>query len=217
MKLFERLRIDSYSTYSALLRLGAGALFRSRPPTDREVIRELHQILGTNYPEWLDRINFDFLKTLFVATRRPALLLISGALLAGVWFLVRGLAPYFGADSDRFRPAPGKPLKKTPPAAGSVALLFREALDQAGAGDYRRAIISLHKATIEYLINRVIPTASGKKYSNNDFKKKLQPGSTLYRPFALIADYAEIAAFSAAPVSRSDFQTVLETFEKNFL
>ncbi|NLY74455.1 MAG: hypothetical protein GX075_04055 [Firmicutes bacterium] len=216
MKLFERLRIDSYSTYSALLRLGAGVLFRSRTPTDREVIRKLHQILGTYYPEWLDRINFDFLK-LFVATRRPALLLISGVLLLGVWFLVRGLVPYLGADSDRFRTAPGKPFKKTPPAADGVTLLFREALDQAGAGDYRRAIISLHKATIEYLINRVIPTASGKKYSNNDFKKKLQSGSTLYRPFALIADYAEIAAFSAAPVSRSDFQTVLEAFEKNFL
>lgn len=198
------------------LRLGFGNLFRGQAPTSLEVSRELHKILGDNLFKFLDRINFD-IKSLFVMTRDPVMVLIIISLVIGGYFLFCGLAPYIRNESIQHDSFSDSTLRKSNSASNNIIMFFQQALSQSGAGDYRQAIISLHKATVEYLTTKVITSSSGKKYSNNDFKKKLKKDSNLYHPFVLIANCAEIAGFSSAAVSQSDFTKAMETFEKHFL
>ncbi|HEX3047173.1 MAG TPA: hypothetical protein VHY08_20635, partial [Bacillota bacterium] len=194
-------------------------------PGSRVVIRELHKILREdpffktqNFFFSLDKIKwlnafFDFLAFLF---HYPLLILLGIAVLFGLYFLIRSITPL--VKSKSFDGASSKQLisrnKALPP--NHFLTLYQHSLDQARAGQYKPALISLHKATVEYLLTKIIITGSQKKYTNNDLKKRLGADQALYQPFCVITRYAEIAGFSAIDITPSDFQAALEAFEKAF-
>ncbi|NLW48112.1 MAG: hypothetical protein GXY86_12365 [Firmicutes bacterium] len=195
---------------------GLDNLFRSRAPSGQEVAGELHKILGDKPfepPEWL---NFDF-ESFLALTRDPVLIIMIIALLLGVYLLFKRLAPYLRYESSRSDHYSKAALKSSALASCNITKLFNLALDQAGTGEFGQAIILLHKATVEYITTKVITSSAGKKYSNNDFKRKLKPESDLYHPFILIARYAEIAGFSNITLSQWEFDKALDAFKTHFL
>jgi hypothetical protein len=221
MSIFNRLFFQSLS---GVLRftdeLSAGKL-----PGEREVLRELHKILRedplfkvqnqsfTWDSEWLDSL----MKSLAQILHYPLLILLGIGVLLGLYFLIRSIAPYFQAKSFHGQSSGqlSAPEKALPP--NHFVTLYRRAQEESRAGQYRQALISLHKATVEYLLTKLIIAESNRKYTNNDLKRKLAGDKTLYQPFCIIAGYAEIAGFSAIEISQADFNRALETFESAFL
>jgi hypothetical protein len=194
-------------------------------PTNQEVIRELHKILREdpffntqNHPislniPWLN----DFFNSLAKVLHYPLLIILLIAVLFGLYFLIRSITPYIQAKS-----LPGQPPKKSVNGNKSMPAnyyltLYQQSLEQSQTKQYKKALISLHKATIEYVLTKTIVSASYKKYTNNDLKKKLLSNKTLYQPFCVITRYAEIAGFSNIEINQSDFNRALEIFEKFFL
>jgi hypothetical protein len=201
-------------------------LSEAKPPGSQAVIQELHKILREdpffrtqNFFFSLDNIKWlnEFFNFLAFILHYPLLILLGIAVLCGLYFLFRSIAPlvqgksHNGASSGQFTSR----KKALPP--NHFLTLYQQALDQARFGHYKPALISLHKATVEYLLTKVIITGPQKKYTNNDLKKKLGAGQALYQPFCIIAGYAEIAGFSAINITPEDFQIALEAFEKAFL
>lgn len=191
-------------------------LFRRQAPTSREVSRELHKILGDkpfDLPEWL---KFD-LKGLLNLTRDPMAVVIIILSFLGLFWLFYSLRPYLRLESGY--PGQDREMmsKESKGTLNNVTKLFEQSLSQAGNGEYDRAIISLHIATVEYLMTKIITSSPNTKYSNNDLKRILRKNSNLYQPFALIAHYAEIAGFSSIKLNRPEFDKALETFKEYFL
>lgn len=195
---------------------GLDNLFRSQAPTGREVAEELHKILGDKPFKHLEWLNFD-LESFLALTRDPVMMIIIIALLFGAYLLSKKLVPYLRYESGRSDLYSKAALKSSDRDSSNITKLFNLALDQAGTGEFGQAIILLHKATVEYITTKVIATSAGKKYSNNDFKRKLKPDSDLYHPFVLIARYAEIAGFSAIALSQTEFDKALDAFKTHFL
>lgn len=206
-----------------LLFLIAG-LAAEKPPGDQDVVRELQRLLGSDpffkkpkplklNLDWLD----SWLKGLAKVLQYPLLIVLGLAVLVGLVFLIRSFVPYMQGKSAQTRPEGGPVPQsgKTPPP-NRFLLLYQRALEESGAGQYRPAMISLHKATVEYLLTRVIIMAPSKKYTNNDLKRKLA-GNALYQPFCTITNLAEIAGFSTMEVTQAHFNRALEAFESAFL
>jgi hypothetical protein len=188
--------------------------FRRESPTDEDVRRELLRISKGNLFNFsFDKINFD---SFFAATSMLAWIVFILALLLGSMYFLRSVSPYLRNDSV-WRDSKKTLFPKKDLVQGKSILNYQQALNQAEVGEYRQAIISLHKATVDCLLSKVITSSAGKKYTNNDLKKKLKGDSNLYQPFALIADYAEIASFSTIDLNHEDFRETLTTYEKNFL
>lgn len=208
--------LSKFSSLGVPLLFALDKLFRRQAPTSREVSRELHKILGDKpfeLPEWL---NFD-LKALLNITRDPMAVIIIILSFLGLYLLFYSLRPYLRLESAHPGPDSKMMSKESKSTSNNVAKLFEQSLNQAGNGEYGRAIISLHKATVEYLTTKKITSSTGKKYSNNDLKRILKKNSNLYQPFAIIARYAEIAGFSSIKLSQSEFDKTLETFKESFL
>lgn len=206
-----------------LLFLMAGLAAR-KLPGDSDVVRELQRLLGKDpFFKKLKPLKLDldwlesWLKGMAKVLKYPLLIVLGLAVLVGLYFLVRSFSPYVRAKSAPTRPEgrPAKPGEKALPPNHFLSL-YRRALEESGAGQYRTAVISLHKATVEYLLTQVIAIASHKKYTNNDLKRKLT-GNALYQPFCAIANLAEIAGFSTVEITQSHFDRALEAFESAFL
>jgi hypothetical protein len=195
-------------------------------PGDREVIRELHKMLGKDpffkkmKPISL-KLNLDwlnhFLQKIANLFHYPLLIILGIAVLVGLYFLIRSLIPYVQGNSSQNRPVSQttEPEKDLPP--NHFLVFYRRALEQSQVGEYRQALISLHKATVEYLLAKVVITSPHKKFTNNDLKRKLYDNHLLYQPFCIITGYAEIAGFSTIEVGPGDFSHALEAFESSFL
>lgn len=203
----------------------ADQLAAGKLPGEREVLRELHKILREdpffkvqNQPftwdvEWLDSL----LQNLARILHYPFLILLGIGVLLGLYFLIRSITPYIQAKSYHGQSSGqmSQTGKALPP--DHFLTLYRLALEESRAGQYRQALISLHKATVEYLLTKLIIVESHRKYTNNDLKHKLAGDKTLYQPFCIIAGYAEIAGFSTIEINQADFNRALETFETAFL
>jgi hypothetical protein len=194
-------------------------------PGDMEVLRELHKILRQD-PFFREQArpvdwNIHWLSSVFENLAKilhyPLLLILGIAILLGLYFLIRAVSPYVQVKSFQGQPAGQLPASGTGPPPDHFLALYRLALEQSRTEDYGQALISLHKATVEYLLTRIIAVSAYKKYTNNDLKRKLAGNQTYYQPFCIIAGYAEIAGFSTIGISREDFNRALETFETSFL
>lgn len=93
--------------------------------------------------------------------------------------------------------------------------LYQKAIDLAENGNFNKAVILLHWATIEYLSEALI-IQRNKEYTNNDLKRVVKKQNGLFDPFCSIAKYAEIAAFSNMHLSGKDFSVAQQKFEKTF-
>jgi cation transport regulator ChaB len=220
--------IDSHrglpGAFSGLLRFNylhaAGKM-----PGDKDVLRELHKIIRKDFvfkePTRPMTLNIDWLdsalKNIAQVLRDPLLIVLGIAVLTGLYFLIRAIAPYVHGKPLQRQTTAQLPQREKAPLPDHFQAFYRLALDQSQAGQYRQALISLHKATVEYLLAKVIITAPHKKYTNNDLRRKLSGNQTLYHPFCIITTYAEIAGFSTMEVTPADFNRVLETFESVFL
>lgn len=204
--------------------LQAYVILGLKPPSSREVRRVLHQLLGDRpFPETptptqtgsQNVIHFSF-SSLAGWFRNPLLIIIIIVFLVGLFFLITNLAPYIQNEAEyQQRNKKEMSSRKVNPTQSLLDVLYQQAIRQSQIGQHRQALISLHKATVEYLLTKVMIISPGKKYTNNDLKKKLR-AQTLYQPFVLIANYAEIAGFSNAPIQEADFLKALKTFEVNF-
>lgn len=194
-------------------------------PGDKDVLRELHKIIGKDpiFKEPTRSMTLDIdwlnsaLKNIAKVLHDPLLITLGIAALLGLYFLIRAILPYVQGKSLPGR-APRQLShheKELPP--NHFLTLYQLALEQSQAEQYRQALISLHKATVEYLLTKVIIAAPQKKYTNNDLKRKLFDDKTLYQPFCIITGYAEIAGFSTMEINPADFSRALEIFETFFL
>jgi hypothetical protein len=148
----------------------------------------------------------------------PLRILILVLVITGIYFLVKMLSPYVGKEINDAREFSGEPFRRRGKKVRDIfGEFYRYAIEAYRVKHYREALIALHKATVEYLLTRVIISSSGTKYTNNDLKRKLKGDPRFYQPFADITRYAEIAGFSSGEITQSDFESVLETFEKTFM
>ena len=193
-------------------------------PGDKDVVRELNRLLAKDSffkkPRPL-KINLDWLESWINNAAKvlkfPLLILLGLGVAIGLYFLIRALIPYIQGKANKpHHPAEGvrESEKALPP--DHFLTLYRLAVDQSLKGQYRQAMISLHKATVEYVLIRVIIVSTHKKYTNNDLKRKLA-GNTLYQPFCVITNLAEIAGFSTLDIGQSHFNQAREAFENAFL
>lgn len=189
-------------------------------PAKRDVIRELHRILN-NDPNFsrppaihwrLPTRSYNLLGAL----REPWLIILVITILVVLYFLLKMASPYIQGrpQNDLSKKENLKKAKKRP--RQPYTELYRQALEESKAHHYREAIISLHKSTVEYLLNEAIMTKSHRKYSNNDLKRMLR-NNGLFEPFCVITGHAEIAGFSAAELGAAHFKRVLDVFEQSFL
>lgn len=200
--------------------LAAGKL-----PGDKDVLRELHKIIGKDpvfkEPTPPMTLNMDWLnsalKNIAKVLHEPLLIVLGIAALLGLYFLIRAIVPYVQGKSPQGQSPVQLPRSEKAQPPSHFLTLYRLALDQSRAEQYRQALISLHKATVEYLLTKTVIASAHKKYSNNDLKRKLYDNKTLYHPFCIITAYAEIAGFSTIEIHPADFSRALETFETSFL
>jgi hypothetical protein len=200
-----------------------GPLTAGNPPSNPEVTRELQRILSeppfnNSSDTWAldNKALSDFLTFLATNLYYPLIITIVIAALFGLYFLIRRISPYIQTDA-----LSNQAIKKNPRnaahSADPVMVFYRQALSLSQAGEYRLALLALHKATIEFLLRKIVIAAPQKHYSNNDFRKMLRNYKKLDQPFRLIAKYAEIAGFSIMAINQADFAQSLQAFEENFL
>ncbi|MGD9154423.1 MAG: hypothetical protein PVG90_02835 [Bacillota bacterium] len=220
-----RNRVEHYPKLYLYLLAGVAALPGGPAPAAHEVRRQLHRILISDpllrrapHFDWERYLNWDLMNAVADFLRNPLLILTTLALIWIFCFVLRNLTPYLrgaGLVGGAGRKASAK--SGVTAVGDEFTACYHEALREAAAGRYRKALIALHKATVVYVLTQTMIIAPGKKYTNNDLKRKLAAKQTLYHPFALISQYAEIASFSRNEISRADFNQSLAVFEKYFL
>ena len=193
-------------------------------PTDFQVGQELQKILGeitakpeNNLTRERTSLGGSGFNLLFYLLKYQLQIIVIIAFLVGVYFLVRSLSPYVRNESFRHQSFEEHTVKESKRRSNPLIALYQLALEQFEKGDYRQALISLQKATIESLLNNVIIITSGREYTNNDLKRRLKDHPSLYKHFTTITNYAEIAGFSSADISKSDFILARDLFDENFL
>ena len=93
------------------------------------------------------------------------------------------------------------------------------ALELAKKGEYGKALILLHKASVYKLReNRWIP--SGKNFTNNDIRwliKDSGSGKKIFLPFSQLATAAERAAFKRENPGEEIYTKLRQLYETTFL
>lgn len=203
---------------------GAAVLPKVQGPTGHAVRRELQRILTTDPQfktkpqfDW-SQFNWDWVNTLAELLRKPLFIMLVLAIGVGVYFVVRRLTPYLQGMAGEGRTDSDAAAAKETWGKNDFNSCYQQALDHAAAAEYRAAVIALHKATVAYLFNHALIVMDGKKYTNNDLKRKLAVADqTLCQPFAMISARAEVAGFSDNEINPVDFNEALAVFEKYFL
>jgi hypothetical protein len=218
-------RVGDYSSkIISYLMAGVFAFPARSAPSGPQVRRQLQRILASDplfrqTPpfDWGRYLNEDLLNAIANFLRNPLLILITFAVVLVFYFVLRSLSPYL-RSAGLIRGAERKaPARSGATVGDEFTVYYQQALREAAAGRYRTALIALHKATVVYVLSQTMIVAPGKKYTNNDLKRKLKTEQTLYYPFTLISQYAEIASFSRNEISQADFSQSLAAFEKYFL
>ena len=203
---------------------GVPLLGKGEGPTSKAVRRELQRILSSDplfkqerQFDW-SRLDWEWINTLADLIRYPLLILLLFGIGLGCYFLLLNLAPYLrGAAGEGVFNVNNAARRGREPEQNTLNTYYRQALAHAAAGQYREALVALHRATVDYLLTHIIVATPGKTYTNNDLKRRLADHQSLYQPFAFITTYAEIAEFSTNEIKPADFSQALLLFENHFL
>ena len=175
----------------------------------REIEIEEDSRNSTSFLEWLRGLSL------------PAIIIIVAVLIVIFYFLFRGMPGFFRSRAE------SPPVQKAAPLFTGDSLEkvessddgYRMALELAKTGEYGKALIVLHKASLKKLQeNRWIPL--GKNFTNNDIRRLLQKAgieSGITFPFSQLAVAAERAAFKKENPDRHIYMELKSIYESAFL
>ncbi len=160
---------------------------------------------------------FDWLRGLSL----PIVLIIVAILIILFYFMFRGVPGFFRKSVDtpnqRETAVKGRAYKDEEVKTGDKG--YHRALELAKKGEYGKALILLHKASVQKLReNQWIP--SGKNFTNNDIRwliKDSIPGMKIFMPFSQLAAAAERAAFRRENPGEESYAKLRQISETTFL
>jgi hypothetical protein len=160
---------------------------------------------------------FDWLRGLSL----PIVLIIVAILIILFYFMFRGVPGFFRKTVDtpnqRETAVKGRDYKDEEVKSGDKG--YHMALDLAKRGEYGKALILLHKASVKKLQeNQWIPW--GKNFTNNDIRWLIKDSSTgmkIFMPFSQLAAAAERAAFKRENPGEETYAKLRQIYETTFL
>jgi hypothetical protein len=165
-----------------------------------------------------ERISFfDWLRGLSL----PIVLLIVAVLIILFYFMFRGVPGFFrkSVDISYQRETAVKGLENRDEEVKTGDKGYHMALELAKKGEYGKALVLLHKASVHKLReNQWIP--SGKNFTNNDIRwliKDSGPGMKIFMPFSQLAAAAERAAFKRENPGEETYAKLRQIYESTFL
>jgi uncharacterized membrane protein len=151
----------------------------------------------------------------------PIVLIIVAILIILFYFMFRGVPGFFrkSTDTSSQQETAGKGLKNRDEEIKTGDRGYHMALDLAKKGEYGKALILLHKASVKKLReNHWIPP--GKNFTNNDIRgliKDTGQGMRIYTPFSQLAAAAERAAFKRENPGEGTYAKLRQMYETTFL
>jgi hypothetical protein len=160
---------------------------------------------------------FDWLRGLSL----PIVLIIVAILIVLFYFMFRGVPGFFRKSVDtpnqRETAVKGRDYKDEEVKTGDKG--YHMALELAKKGEYGKALILLHRASVQKLReNQWIP--SGKNFTNNDIRwliKVSGTGMKIFMPFSQLAAAAERAAFRRENPGEEIYARLRQIYETTFL
>jgi HEPN domain-containing protein len=93
--------------------------------------------------------------------------------------------------------------------------LCKHAISLAEQGEYNKAVVNLHKASILYLkIKKII--FFGEYQTNNEIKRELKEKNGFYEPFSTLALKAERITFRAESISKEQYLELYSVYKRSF-
>jgi uncharacterized membrane protein len=160
---------------------------------------------------------FDWLKGLSL----PLVLIIVAILIILFYFMFRGVPGFFRKSTDisNRQETAAKERENRDEEVNIGDKGYHMALELAKKGEYGKALILLHKASVKKLReNQWIP--SGKNFTNNDIRgliKGTGPGMKIFTPFSQLAAEAERAAFKRENPGEVTYAKLRQMYETTFL
>lgn len=151
----------------------------------------------------------------------PVVLIIVVVLIILFYLMVRGVPGFFqkGVDVPGQQSAVGYENGNRDEEMQTGDKGYNQALELAKQGEYGKALILLHKASVKKLReNHWIPP--GKNYTNNDIRwliKGSSPGKKLFTPFSELATAAERVAFKGENPGEDIYGEMRKMYEAAFL
>ena len=151
----------------------------------------------------------------------PIVLIIVAILIILFYFMFRGVPGFFRESVDTSNrqetAAKGREIRDEEVKTGDKG--YHMALQLAKNGEYGKALILLHKASVQKLReNQWIP--SGKNFTNNDIRwliKVSGTGMKIFMPFSQLAAAAERAAFRRGNPGEETYAKLKQIYETTFL
>lgn len=165
-----------------------------------------------------ERISFfDWLRGLSL----PIVLIIVAILIILFYFMFRGVPGFFrkSTDTSKQHETAGKGRENRDEEMKTGDRGYHMALELAKKGEYGKALILLHKASVKKLWeNHWIPP--GKNFTNNDIRgliKDSGQGMRIFTPFSQLAVAAERAAFKRENPGEETYAKLRQMYETTFL
>lgn len=164
---------------------------------------------GFSFFEWLRGLSL------------PIVLIIVAILIVLFYFMFRGVPGFFRKSVDTYNQretaVKGREIRDEEVNTGDKG--YHMALELAKKGEYGKALILLHKASVQKLReNQRIP--SGKNFTNNDIRwliKDSVAGMKIFMPFSQLAAAAERAAFKRENPGEETYAKLRQMYETTFL
>jgi hypothetical protein len=212
--------------FLALFLLAAAPSAGFGQPDPARVKTELKKILeeldreGKPQAETAADTNNDLFSALnaFFRDFGPALIVVLIAVFCLILFIVirrmlpsfRGVGKISGGTAT-----PDSPVDAGEKTTGNAQGLYREAVQAARGGDYGRAVLLLHRASVAALTDRSL-IRGGDEYTNNEIRSILTRGNPCYPAFSAIASASERIAFRYDPVEPAEYERLLSAYDNQF-
>ena len=137
-------------------------------------------------------------------------------LLALIIYLLINFIPFFKRNmSSRHLDEFGESINMPAITHAGDLEPYKTAVELASLGRFNEAVVSLHHATIRYLIfNRFL--LEDLEYTNNEIKEKVRERNDLLMPFSRIAQQSELITFNHKNVESDICHKLIEQYRKHY-